>query len=230
MEVSLARGPHDAIEIRDSGSNLVGSASVGSEVSGVLSYVNALIIDQMDFLGVHAGVVAGANGAIAFPGRSGDGKSTLTAACLKVGFDYVSDEVLAFSWDSLGPDKAAVYPYPRPLSLSPWSAGELGLPAAEVSADEVYISATDLGTTVHTESTTLRHIIFLGPITGRPRLIEATRQQAAAALLERSFNGWRHPAEAFARSHAIAADISCWVLERGAPMECAELLHERLNP
>jgi len=230
MKVSVARGANDVIEIRDHAGSVVGGATIGSEIAGVLSYLNALIIGHMDTFGVHSGVVGGPDGAIAFPGRSGEGKTTLTAACLRLGYDYVSDEVLAFPWQPKGYEVTSIKPYPRPLAVSPWSAGVLGLPTSQTSAGEIYTSATDLGAKVATRPIAVRHMVLLGPITGTTRLTPMTRQRAAANLLQRSFNGWQHPSQAFARAHSIAAHTSCWLLERGDPIECAGLLKDRLSP
>lgn len=60
---------------------------------------------------VHAGVVAWKGSAIVLPGRSFSGKSTMTAALLRAGAVYYSDEYAVF--DSQG----RVHPYPRPLSI-----------------------------------------------------------------------------------------------------------------
>lgn len=60
---------------------------------------------------VHAGCVAYDGRAIVLPGRTFSGKSTLTAALLRAGADYLSDEYAVF--DGAG----YVHPYARPLSL-----------------------------------------------------------------------------------------------------------------
>jgi hypothetical protein len=64
-----------------------------------------------DKLFVHAGVVGWRGGAIAIPGRSFSGKTTLVAALVKAGATYYSDEYALFD------AKGLVYPYPRRLSI-----------------------------------------------------------------------------------------------------------------
>ncbi len=60
---------------------------------------------------VHAGVVGWQGRAIVIPGRSFSGKSTLTAALVRAGATYYSDEYAVL-------DKAGrVYPYNKPISL-----------------------------------------------------------------------------------------------------------------
>jgi hypothetical protein len=75
---------------------------------------------------VHAGVVAGAGGALVLPGRSQAGKSTLVAALVAAGASYYSDEFAVL--DARG----RVRPYARPLSLR-----QQGAPARRVTAAEL---------------------------------------------------------------------------------------------
>lgn len=60
---------------------------------------------------VHAGVVGWQGKAIVIPGRSFSGKSTLTAALVRAGATYYSDEFAVF--DARG----RVHPFPRPLAI-----------------------------------------------------------------------------------------------------------------
>ncbi|MEJ0020633.1 MAG: PqqD family peptide modification chaperone [Acetobacteraceae bacterium] len=52
-------------------------------------------------LNLHAGVVAGPAGAVLLPAPPGSGKSTLTAALVRSGLDYFSDEVALLAADDL---------------------------------------------------------------------------------------------------------------------------------
>jgi hypothetical protein len=65
----------------------------------------------VDRVFVHAGVVAFDGRALLLPGRSAAGKTSLTAALLRAGAAYGSDE-----WAVLSPD-GLVHPYPRPLHV-----------------------------------------------------------------------------------------------------------------
>ena len=66
---------------------------------------------------IHAGCVVFDGRAMVLPGRSMTGKSSLTAALVRAGGTYYSDEFAVL--DSGG----AVRPYPRPLSLRPYEGG-----------------------------------------------------------------------------------------------------------
>lgn len=65
-----------------------------------------------DFLLVHAGAVARNGAAVLLPGPPGCGKTTLTAALLRSGFAYLSDESPA-----LEAVTGLLHPYPKALSV-----------------------------------------------------------------------------------------------------------------
>jgi hypothetical protein len=60
---------------------------------------------------VHAAAVAGPHGAVLLPARSGEGKSTLTAALLDAGFRLLGDDTVALS------DAVEARPAPFPICL-----------------------------------------------------------------------------------------------------------------
>jgi hypothetical protein len=91
-------------------------------LSLVLAEINTTALAEADLYAVHAGAVARGGRVVAMPAVSGTGKSTLTAACLRAGMEYVSDEALCLDWET-----GHVVPYPRPIALSPWSAAAIGL-------------------------------------------------------------------------------------------------------
>jgi hypothetical protein len=82
----------------------------------------------VDLVFVHAGVVAIDGRALLLPGRSFTGKTSLTAALLRAGASYGSDEYAVFSADGL------VHPYPRPLAMRD-NGLRRRVPAADLGAD-----------------------------------------------------------------------------------------------
>jgi hypothetical protein len=77
---------------------------------------------------VHSAVVAFDGRALLLPGRTTCGKTTLTAALLRAGAAYGSDE-----WAVLTPD-GLVHPYPQPLHVRTPSEFFSLIPAAELGA------------------------------------------------------------------------------------------------
>ena len=214
----------------------------GLALLDVLTQVNTTALAAAGYLAVHAGVVARGRTAVAFPAPSGTGKSTLTAACLRAGLDYVSDEALCLDWAS-----GAVVGYPRPLALSGWSARAVGVtpgasgrtrsaaPTAALAAavlasvDEVLLTAADLGAAVAAEPLTLAHIVL-------PRrdpnavaaLAPLPRGEAVGELLARSFTSWHRPDRAFTLVHEVVAAARTWRLTLGRPADAADLLADLL--
>ena len=78
-------------------------------LDGVLRSMVAVLSPHMTF--VHAGAVAHEGRGIVFPGHSFAGKTTLTAAMVRAGATYLSDEFAVLDRNGL------VHPYPKPLSL-----------------------------------------------------------------------------------------------------------------
>ena len=186
----------------------------------VLAILNAAALSGAGCLAVHAGVVARNGRAVAFPAESGQGKSTLTAACLRAGLDYVSDEALCLDWRD-----ARVLPYPRPLELSGWSRAAVGLPAGPCDR---LVTAEGLGAKPARSPLVLDHLVLLArhadADAATVTLEPVPRQQGAAALLVRSFNHWRDPERAFDLAHEVAARTRVWRLRLGDPGRAATLL------
>jgi hypothetical protein len=179
-------------------------------LTATAAQINALALAGVGNLAVHAGAVALDGSVVAFPAASGAGKTTLTAACLLAGLRYVSDEALCLDWQD-----GSVRPYPRPLALSPWSAGVLGLDAR--GADELLVTAGDLGAPVARAPLRLRHVVLIDPPGAEPGLRPAPRSAGAAELLRRSFTHWHHPDRAFELVHQVLAEVSVWRLSRSSP-------------
>jgi hypothetical protein len=208
------------------------AVSDSSRLSRFAVAVNAAALDRAPDFAVHCGVVASGETAIAIPGTSGMGKSTLTAACLRVGFGYVSDEALCLR----APD-GSVVPYPRPVALSPWSTRAVEAPTPGVAAgDELLFTAADLGSTAVAAESTVGHIVLLDRRSGSsplpheaPLLHEASRPAAVTRLLELSFNHYRRPANAVQLAATVVGGAAVWTLEYGDPLEAARLLRSELG-
>lgn len=195
----------------------------GDDLQQLAAGVNAAALQAADCFAVHAGAVAADGAVVAFPAESGGGKSTLTAACLRAGLDYVTDEALCLSWDD-----AAVRPYPRPLALGPWSARAVGVePGDPETADETLLTAADLGARVATGPLRLAHVVLLDAAAA-PGVAPLARSAAVAELLRRSFTHWRRPDRAFELAHAVVAEARVWTLGRADPATDAAAIRSLL--
>lgn len=82
---------------------------------------------SVDFVFVHAGVVAWNGRAIVLPGRSMSGKTSLVAALLDHGATYYSDEYAVFDPDGL------VHPYARPLRVRSHGGDTRNVPVSDLT-------------------------------------------------------------------------------------------------
>lgn len=202
--------------------------SWASLAGSLLAQLNLEVLGEVDHFAVHAGVVAAGGEVIAFPAESGDGKSTLTAACLAAGYDYVSDEALCVDYGT-----REIVPYPKPLGLSRWTRDILGLSDPLVglqgTEDEAPMLAEELGADVATGELRLAHVVLLDRTQGETRLEPLPGSETMAALLRMSFNHYKRPQESFEVAAALAQHSRAWRLELSDPNEAARLLSDRLG-
>ncbi|MBI1758402.1 MAG: hypothetical protein HYR62_04145 [Actinobacteria bacterium] len=210
-------------------------ASAAEALADLVAHLNATALDRADCFAVHAGVVGHEGVAAAFPAPSGAGKSTLVAACLRAGLGYVSDEALCVPWAGDG-----VLPYPRPLALSPWACRllDVALPRAlpqdpprdPAVGGERYLVPADLGAAPAAGPLRLGHVILLDRRPGAAASLRpARRQEAAGALLARSFTHYTHPQRAFELAHELAGAGQPWRLTFDDPRPAAALVSALLT-
>lgn len=186
--------------------------------------VNASALDAAPYFAVHAGVVAHGGLAVAMPAVSGTGKSTMTAACLRRGFEYVSDEALCLRYGD-----GAVVPYPRPIGLSPWSAEAVGVAGNGTPAvGESLFTAEELGSARREAPARLRHIVVLDrtatSATPSPGLVAESRPSGVTLLLQQSFNHYRRGADAIRLAAEVIGEAEVWILRYADPVAAADLL------
>jgi hypothetical protein len=181
----------------------------------------------MVYFGVHAGVVASGTRTIALPGGSGAGKTTLVAACLQAGFQYVSDEALCLDYST-----GSVIPYPKPLSLSEWSRTAIQVhppdfgPGSGGSKTPIHPEA--VGGVIALAPPQLSDLVTFERRPGPARLRELGASQVVSGLLRYSFNHYKRPADAFELTTELARRCHGWALTYDDPTEAARLLRSSM--
>jgi len=232
---ALVDGDHTGIEQRAGlllayrdGKMLGGGATWANAFGALMANLNRRIIDRYDGYALHAGVVSSNGQAIAFPADSGGGKSTLTAACLAAGFDYISDEALCIDVDT-----GSVVPYPKPLGLSEWSRKQLGIADDSLtfpSGDlEGMVAPAQLGAAIVTEPVEVAHVVVPTYGAEGATLSEAPGHVAMATLIEFSFNHYKHGEQAFTLAAQLANQVQVWHLDYDNPSTAAYLIGEQLG-
>jgi serine kinase of HPr protein (carbohydrate metabolism regulator) len=185
----------------------------------LVATVNRVVLDQVDLLAAHAGVVRLGSRIIAFPAASGGGKTTLTAALLSRGCQYLSDEALVLDEDGV------VVPYPKPLALSQWSCRAVGVEARGI---ERLMVPADFGSAV-ARGGPLTDMVVAEYGEKETRIERLPRSTAVTALLGNAFNHYKDPAHAFHLSTQVASAAKVWSLEYQDPLHAAEELIDLLH-
>jgi serine kinase of HPr protein (carbohydrate metabolism regulator) len=182
--------------------------------------INAMALRRANGLIVHAGVVTAHGRAIVIPGRSGQGKSTVTAACVQQGLGYVSDEALVLDWET-----GKIQAYPKPLALSAARLRLLELDGAAAADDKTAIPAQRLGV-VEPRPGAVSDIVVISRSDGEATLRGVHRSQAITELMPRCVNHYERPEQAFDLLCDLARSARTWELSYRSPHEAAELITE----
>ncbi len=141
----------------------------------------------------HAGVVAHDGKGLVICGTSGAGKSSLTLALLRAGWEYLSDEIAV-----LDPASLHLTPYPKWVDLSDEALTRVGhsAPRPQEPTDfERHLPPAALGTLAH--GATLAGIVVLqrAPLDeGAPRVVPMAPTDALLALLPHVYeSSWLAP-------------------------------------
>jgi hypothetical protein len=197
-----------------------------STVNDALARITEVIVRESPLLGIHAGVVGTADGAIAFPGHSGLGKTTLTACIVRSGYTYRSDEVLAIDRTTL-----LTHPFPRPFGLGPGSWPVLGLPPETLPSPESerLLPAEEFGP-VDDRVVPVTDIVLAVRDGSIATLTPLRRGLAVERLLELSFNHYTDPAGSFRAAVGVVRNARVWAAHYGDAPDLSALLHEVIPP
>jgi hypothetical protein len=166
---------------------------------------------QRTFL--HSGAVAWQGRAILLPGRQSSGKTTLTAALVRAGATYLSDDYAPID------DRGRVHPFPRPLSVRQGNGRPPKLQRVE-----------DLGGVQETRPLPIGLVVF-APYTGarrwRPRRLAPG--QGVLELLRYTASAQTRPREALERLGHVVTGAPVLKGGRGEADDAAELILKRLS-
>jgi hypothetical protein len=196
-------------------SELIGSTA---DEALALGMVDAQIRAQVALLApehifVHAGVVAVDGRAVAVPGSTHTGKTTLTQALVAAGAVYYSDEFAVI--DAAG----LVHPYPKPLSIRhPDGSGRTTETAAGALGGETGREPIPLGLIVVTS--------YRPGATLRPVPLSAAA--AMLALLGHTIPARTRPEQSMAALRAAVQGATAWSSERGEAREAARVILSEL--
>ena len=177
------------------------------------------IASRPNRLTVHAGAVSVRGRAILLPGPSGAGKTTLTAALLSVGCDYLTDEAVSIDLETL-----EVEPYAKPLSLDADACEALGLEVDEWAARRV-VPPSYLRRLATPAPAKAAVIVFPRFEPGaRARMKPLGRAEALVELANNSFNFVDHGGEWLGGLARLVGSCRCWRFTTGDAREAARMM------
>lgn len=197
----------------------------------VWNVYSEVIAKVKDLLLLHAGAVAKDGGALLLPAAQDVGKSSLTAALLRAGFDYLSDELGA-----IDPITFKAYPFEKHIALDPEAltffpdlADRLkDREGLNSTLTQRYIRPEDLDAAVANPQP-IHHLVFpTENRNGSPRLKELTSAQAVERMSAHSFNLHVYADRGVIALARVARQAQAFSLDGGGPTERAALLAERL--
>lgn len=189
-----------------------------------LAALNRAAVDATQYFSVHAAVLGKGGRVVAVAGDSGSGKSTLAAALALHGWRYGSDESLSFD------EEGRIVPYPKPVTLNPWSWKELNLKPGDdfLSQVEAPFGINDLQGSPLDSGLNLTDLVIPQIASGRPAIEALPASEAVKTLLQLSFNHYRDGARAFQISTRVAATARVWRLQMSSPLATASYLEDAL--
>lgn len=180
-------------------------------------------IERAPHLLIHAAAVARGGKAILFPGVSGLGKSTMAAACVLAGLDYLSDEAVSVDLDT-----SRVRGLARPIMLTPWSAAALGIRGDGADA-KLAVAAEHLGGSVVGAPVPVGHVVVMRRGAASSRLTRLGTGEVLAELLTAAFNHYRHGARAWEAATRLVGEAQGWRLDVADPASAASLVVDELT-
>jgi hypothetical protein len=185
-----------------------------------------------DFLLLHAAAVVRVGGAVLLPAPPESGKSSLSIALLRMGFDYLSDELGA-----IDPVTGRIYPYPKRIWVTDGSL-EFFPGLKERLQDRQGLSAELLKRYVRPEdvdaavgsAAPVRLVVFpTDDHQGPPRLAGLSRAETVHQLAANTFNMPTYGERGLVRLSEIAREAPAYRLDGGTPLERAEAIAEQIG-
>ncbi len=190
-----------------------------------MSLLHEQTMEQCGLWAVHAGVVSRRGVVMAMPGKSGAGKSTLVATCVSAGWDYVSDEALAFDDETM-----EVVPYPKPIWIDRRATELVGLPRQALpvtpSRYKYPVTPSDLGGTVAEGPLHLKAVVVpeRDPTADGIEQVPLRRAELVTILLRHTFKRSRDSEAKFDRAVRVARRIDGLRLRFSHAKDAVEVL------
>jgi hypothetical protein len=180
--------------------------------------INARAIKSWPGVVCHAGGVAWEGAGVLLPADPESGKSTLTAGLVRAGFDYLTDEAVAFRRG-----ENMIEPYPKPLSLDPgsWHLFPELEPNADLANDDYkqlqwQVPPTAIRADAVGRPCPARYLVFPEYVEGaKTELVGLGRAEALVELAKNTFAFNERSRFALEELAGIVRQVDCYRLTAG---------------
>lgn len=197
---------------------LASATDVSSLLTRLIQDLNVRATASWDGPVCHAGCVARGARAVVLPADPESGKTTLTCGLVRAGFDYVTDEGVAFT-----PASARIEPYPKPMSLDPGSwylfpELEPATPAADDGAEpqQWQVPAGAIRPDAVSGTCEARFIVFPSYVEGAcTEIVPMRRAEALVELAKNTFDFNRRSREYLEQLEVVVRACDCYRMTVG---------------
>jgi hypothetical protein len=200
------------------GDELVRTNDALGFVGSFVQWLNQQVTDPDYAVMSHAGAVSCGGVACVFPAHMESGKTTLTTGLVRAGFEYVTDEAVAFDLAT-----GEIEPYPKPLSIDPGSQFlfrelEPPLPVGEVRAENAQwqVPPDAIRPGAVARRCRARWVVFPKYEAGVETALEPmTRAEGLVELARNTFRFRDHPRRSLDVLAGVIREVACYHLRVG---------------
>ena len=222
----------DSARMERDGEVVLGAADNLALVASFVQWLNQQAVDIDYAVSSHAGGVARGGAACVLPADPESGKTTLTTGLVRAGYDYLTDEAVAFHTET-----GAVEAYPKPLAIDFGSQHlfpELDPPLPPRSkrpeAGQWQVPPGSIRPDVVAGPCRARWVVFPKYEEGATtRLEPVPRAEALVELAKNTFRFREHPRRALDTLSLVVRDVDCYRLRVGDLDEAVDRVAELME-
>ena len=220
--VRRRRADHELVSIYFDGQCATRRTSPAESIEETLRDLNLLATTRTGgSVLLHAGAVEFDGRVVVVTGESGQGKSTLTAALVRAGGAYLTDELVI-----IDPEDLRVRPYPKPLDLDPTSLDLLELPPDDgFVVAKRHVAPSELGEI--SLGGTLAGVFVLGP--NQVTIEEFGPVRGVTELLPNVFAATHDSPESLEILARISSSVPIIGIGRDTPHGTADLVMHQIG-
>jgi len=222
----------DGVQLLLDGELVLQAADTRAFAASLVQWLNQQATNPEYAVMSHAGGVERGGVACVLPAHMESGKTTLTTGLVRHGYAYLTDEAVAFDWET-----GEIDPYPKPLSIDPGSQflfPELAppLPPGVESTDSAQWQVPP--STIRPDAVgarcRARYVVFPKYEEGAATRLEPIgRAEGLVELAKNTFRFREHPRRGLDSLARVIRDVDCYRLTVGDLDRACELIDDLMG-